>query len=352
MRILHLLNDVVDLGNGINNSTVDLACAQRELGHDVHVASAGGAQVAVLEAEGVVHHTIDQERAPASIARASAALLRLVRRLGPDVVHVHNLTGAVLAGARWPRPYALVATLHLEEKRGVAAMALADRVIAFHDSARLASLVPGRQRRLDVIRQGILGGARSRMAVDELPEVSHPAIVTVCGMYEHKGIFDLLDAFGEVLPDSPEAHIYFVGNGPDRERLERSSAAKPYADRVHVVGFQPRPAPWLRAADVFVLASRREVAALVLAEARNEGLAPVATTAGGIPTLVEDGVSGLLSPPGDVPALAANIRRMLLDQPLREELERRAVEGLEDLSIRRFACDVIALYREVLAGKR
>ncbi|MGI4895959.1 MAG: glycosyltransferase family 4 protein, partial [Janthinobacterium lividum] len=335
----------------INNSTVDLACAQRALGHEVHVASGGGDQVAVLEAEGVVHHLLAQERSALSMARAAATFHGLVRRLRPDVVHVHNLTGAVLAGSRWPRPYALIATLHLEEKRGVAAMALADRVIAFHDSARLASLVPGRDRRLDVIRQGILGGARSRTAVGSIPAVSHPAVVTVCGLYEHKGVFDLLTAFGEVLPDRPQAHLYFVGNGPDRARLEVAVAATSYADRVHVAGFYPRPAPWLAAADVFVLASRREVAALVLAEARSAGLAPVATTAGGIPTLVQDGVSGLLSEPGDVTALAHNLRRMLCDEELREELSAHAVEGLEDLGIVRLASDVVALYREALLSR-
>nr|WP_276611084.1 glycosyltransferase family 4 protein [Kineococcus siccus] len=341
------------MGNGINNSTVELACAQRALGHDVVVVSRGGGQVRLLESFGVRHVVLVQDRTVGSVVSARRRWAFLVRQLRPDVVHVHNLTGAVLAGAGLRRPYALVATLHLEEKRGVAAMALADRVIAFHDSARLRSLVPGRgDRRLDVIRQGILGGARSAADDDSAPAVHHPAVVTVCGMYEHKGIFDLLEAFEAVLAAVPAAHLYYVGGGPDRTELERRVAATSYADHVHVVGFHPRPAPWLRAADVFVLASRREVAALVLAEARSFGLAPVATTAGGIPTLVEHGRSGLLCEPGDVAALARNVVSVLTDEELAKRLSSAAAEGLEDLTIHRFAVDVVGVYGEALVERQ
>jgi len=353
LTIVHVLNDVEDLGNGINNSTVELACAQRALGHDVVVASRGGGQVALLESFGVRHVVLVQERTAGSLLGARRRWASLVRQLRPDVVHVHNLTGALLAGLGLRRPYVLVATLHLEEKRGVGAMALADRVIAFHDSARLRSLVPGRgDRRLDVIRQGILGGARSVADDASTPDVQHPAVVTVCGMYEHKGIYDLLEAFGAVLDAVPQAHLYYVGGGPDRDELQRRADATPYADHVHVVGFHPRPAPWLRAADVFVLASRREVAALVLAEARSFGLAPVATRAGGIPTLVEHDRSGLLSEPGDVAALGANVVRVLTDAELAERLSSEAAEGLDDLTIRRFAVDVLGVYRDELARRQ
>ncbi|NIZ92162.1 glycosyltransferase family 4 protein [Kineococcus rubinsiae] len=353
LTIVHVLNDVEDLGNGINNSTVELACAQRALGHDVVVASAGGGQVALLERYGVRHVVLVQERTPASLLGARRRWASLVRSLRPDVVHVHNLTGAVLAGAGLRRPYVLIATLHLEEKKGVGAMALADRVIAFHDAARLRSLVPGRgDRQLDVLRQGILGGARSAADDASVPDVQHPAVVTVCGMYEHKGVYDLLQAFEAVLAEVPAAHLYYVGGGPDRDELQRRVDATSYADHVHVVGFHPRPAPWLRAADVFVLASRREVAALVLAEARSFGLAPVATRAGGIPTLVEHDRSGLLSEPGDVEALGGHIVAMLTDEDLAKRLSSSAAEGLDDLTIRRFAVDVLGVYGEALAQRQ
>ena len=62
LRILHVLNTVRELGNGIINTAMDLAWGQARLGHDVSVASAGGEFESRLAAWGVEHHQLDQRR--------------------------------------------------------------------------------------------------------------------------------------------------------------------------------------------------------------------------------------------------------------------------------------------------
>jgi glycosyltransferase involved in cell wall biosynthesis len=92
-------------------------------------------------------------------------------------------------------------------------------------------------------------------------------------------------------------------------------------DRVRMVGEQPEAGlqPFYEAADLFVLASHHEGYGMVLAEALARGLPIVATSAGAIPDTVPP-TAGILVPPGDPPALAAALRRLLLEPALRRDL--------------------------------
>jgi glycosyltransferase involved in cell wall biosynthesis len=98
---------------------------------------------------------------------------------------------------------------------------------------------------------------------------------------------------------------------------------------------------------VAVLASLEEGLGSVLAECQLHGLPVVATTAGGIPEVVAHGLSGLLAPPGDAPALAAHLDAVLTDPALRDRLgagARRHGEGFLDTSMVAAYQD---LYREL-----
>ena len=97
MRVLHILNDVTDRGNGIVNAAVDLALEQALQGCVVAVASAGGGYQPLLESGGVTHLTLDQTRSPLRILHALWKFHRQVREFQPDVVHAHMHTGLLLA---------------------------------------------------------------------------------------------------------------------------------------------------------------------------------------------------------------------------------------------------------------
>lgn len=353
MRILHLLNDIENIGNGINNLTVDLACAQADGGDEVWVVSGGGGYEELLAQHGVTHLHLDQTRSPATTARAVAAIRSTVRRVRPDVVHAHNVTGVLLAAAALiGRPVPLITTIHREE-RPAALTRFADRVIVLSESGqRYATQLRVPADRLRVLRNGTIGGARTS-ALEPLPprELAHPAIVTVCGMYERKGIRDLLHALVQVRRTCP-AHLYLVGDGPDREAFVALTAELGLDDAVVFERFQARPESWMAAADVVVLASRQEPAGLVLAEARAVGAAIVATDVGGIPDMLDGGRAGLLAPPADPAGLAAALLRVLTDEQERDRLRAAGREGLDDLTLQRFARDVDRVYVDALAEHR
>ncbi len=118
MRILHILNHIQEIGNGIVNVAVDLACLQAKTGQEVGVVSAGGEYEALLTRYGVRHFQLDQARKPINFIKASRRYRAIVQEFQPDIVHAHMMTGVVLARVLRSRSrYALVSTVHNEFQR-------------------------------------------------------------------------------------------------------------------------------------------------------------------------------------------------------------------------------------------
>jgi glycosyltransferase involved in cell wall biosynthesis len=105
--------------------------------------------------------------------------------------------------------------------------------------------------------------------------------------------------------------------------------------------------PFLRAAELFVLASRRESFPIVIGEARAAGCAIVASAVDGVPESLDGGRAGLLVPAGDAAALAEALRRLLGDDAERARWARAAREGLDRYRVERMVGEVVALYRSV-----
>lgn len=349
MKILHILNEFGELGNGIVNVAADLACLQAELGHDVVVASGGGSYEPLLVRFGGRHVRIDQTRHPLAIVRAAERYVRLIRAFQPDVVHAHMMTGAVLAWAlRRSGHYRLVTTVHNEYQRSAVLMGLGDRVVAVSEAVGHAMRrrgIPGN--RIRVVRNGTIGSPRRTPLPEVSPaELRRPAIVTVGAVSVRKGSLDLIRAFAEVAPYVPEAHLYFVGNRdlPEAEQLAEQSG---YGERIHFVGFEPQPQRYLLAADVFVLPSHHDPFPLVLLEAREAGLPIVASAVDGIPEALNYGQSGVLVPPREPQALADALLTLLRLPEERFRLAVAARQGLAYYSARRMTEEYLAIYHEV-----
>jgi glycosyltransferase involved in cell wall biosynthesis len=356
MKILHLANHCDEVGNGIMNVAVDIACLQAELGHDVAFASGGGSFVQLLYRYGVAHHTIEQPwRRPLRLSVAAIGLHRLLRSFKPDVVHAHMMTGAVLGRAlRGRTNYRLVTTVHNEWQHTAILMGLGDRVIAVSDAVRVQLRSRGLpERKLSVVRNATLGSPRRRCGGSEpRMELEHPAIVSVAGLNYRKGIAELIAAFAVVAPGHPTARLYLIGEGPDRPAFERQASALPCRDRIVFAGFVSDPRPYLAGSDIFVLASRADPCPLVIPEAREAGCAIVATLVDGIPESLDEGRAGILVPPRDPAALASSIDHLLCNHEEREIWRQRARENLAWLHLDRAVAETLAIYSQVLSDGR
>jgi glycosyltransferase involved in cell wall biosynthesis len=351
MRILHITNDVTDLGNGIINAAIDLAAGQVEQGHTVVIASTGGGYEPLLRRLKIRHLSLDQTRRPPQMAKAVFSLRRYLHAFQPDIVHAHSRTGLVLAWlvTRFSRR-PLVAHVHNVHERKSVIMRLADRVIVVSESVGRTMRAMGvPEAKIRVVHNGPLGSPRLPSFGSASPaSIEHPAIVTVCGMIHRKGIADLISAFERIAPQISDAHLYLVGNGPEMQLFQQQAKASGYNSRIHFEGFQPTPQSYMRAADVFVLASRRESFGLVLVEARQAGCAIIASHVDGIPEVLDQGAAGILFPPSDVPQLARELLDLLRDDHKRLSLQQKAFIGIERFHYVTMARGTSDVYRELL----
>ncbi|HLP89476.1 MAG TPA: glycosyltransferase family 4 protein [Nostocaceae cyanobacterium] len=351
MRILHLTNHVQQIGNGIVNVAVDLACLQAQAGHEVAIASCGGEYQELLSKHGVQHFQLDQSRTPLKIIKAIWDFQQIVQKFQPKIVHAHMMTGVVLAKlCRKNHQYNLVSTVHNEFQRSAILMGLADRVIAVSqavaDSMRKRGIPT---HKLRVVANGNLGSPRYKNIQDYQPiKLSRPAITTVAGMYSRKGIIELITAFSTIAANFPQANLYLVGEGPDRAIFERIAASTPFSDRIHFEGFQPEPQRYMLATDIFVLASHCESFGLVLTEAREAGCAIVASNVDGIPETLDHHQAGLLIPPQNSQALANVLNQLLGDAQQLQSWKYRAQQNLERFQVTRVNQETLGIYWELI----
>jgi glycosyltransferase involved in cell wall biosynthesis len=353
VKIIHVANHVMECGNGIVNVLVDLACLQAKLGHEVVVVSGGGQYVALLEKYGVRHVTLAQRPVrPHRVPGLMAAFVGIVRRERPDVIHAHMFTGMVLAKlaklAKLVKRFMLVATVHNEFASTVRLMAYADRVVGVSEAVTQAMHARGVPReRLRTVRNGTLRTVRNRTAAAEVAvqKLARPNIACVAGLYTRKGIDVLIRAFARVHTTHPEAHLYLLGEGPDRQAFEDLSRSLGLTESVHFLGFQANVRDHLRQADIFVLASHQEPFGLVLLEAREAGCAVIATNVDGIPEALSHGKAGILVPPGDSDAIAVEVARLLGNEAALISQREKASQGLDDFSVEGMVREYLHLYR-------
>jgi glycosyltransferase involved in cell wall biosynthesis len=162
-----------------------------------------------------------------------------------------------------------------------------------------------------------------------------PVVVSVGRLVEKKGHFDLLHACRSVRDRGVEFICRIYGDGPLRASLVSEAAALGLSDQVSFVGSctQREIASALPCADLFALTpivtdeGDRDGIPNVILEAMACGVPVVATCAGGIPEAVIDGETGMLAPPGAVPAIADAMTQLLTDADLRRRLGRAARES-------------------------
>ncbi len=218
----------------------------------------------------------------------------------------------------------------LEEKIRAASFvrAISDFNRAFlHD--RYPSAAEGR---IHMVRVGIDPGPPPSASPAKSAEKPH--FLSVAALKPYKGISVLIDACAILKREGLRFLCDVVGEGPERQRLERQIRDRALEGFVRLVGAEPqhRVAERMRARDVFVLASvvapdgQMEGIPVALMEAMSLEKPVVASSLSGIPELVENEVSGLLVAPGDAEAVARALLRLVEDPALARDLGRRARE--------------------------
>lgn len=153
-----------------------------------------------------------------------------------------------------------------------------------------------------------------------------PLIVAVGRLVELKGYHVLIRALARV----PAAHLWIVGEGEERPRLEALARELGVASRVRLLGWRSDPAPYLAAADIVCLPSLHETLGNAVLEGWTAGRPVVASRAPGPSWLIQDGVNGLLADKGDDASLAGALSRLVANPDLGRALAAAARRSLEE----------------------
>ncbi len=316
--------------------------------YDVSVVSlSAGAAVRQIARLGIPTLVIDEHDDQAATAAVAAHLAEV----GPDVVHNHMYRAEIvgtravmqLAAEGHPRPY-VVSTVH------------SSRVRSAEDRILLASLTPEIDR-LVAVSQMIAAkiaderglGAPVSVVYNGVDldrydhqepcctlreeygmEPSARIVGVVARLEPEKGHQTLFEAWPRVLKRCPEAYLLVVGEGSQRESLERLARELRIAHRVVFAGRRDDVPAVTAALEVSVLPSYREAQGLAVLEAMALSRPVVATGVGGIVEMIDDGVTGLLVPPHEPAPLADAIGRLLVDHAFADTIARRAHDMVHD----------------------
>jgi glycosyltransferase involved in cell wall biosynthesis len=306
-----------------------------------------GSAVRKLERAGFDVLVIDEPDDAVAVGILTAHLVETL----PDVIHTHmyraDIVGTkaatALANAGYRRPY-VVSTVH------------SSRVRSTEDRQLLRRLTPEMDQLIAVsksIERKIAGEHRDGAPVkliyngidldrydhqepcctlrDEYGMEPGSQIVGVVARLEpEKGHETLIDAWPYVLRRVPDAYLLVVGEGSQRDALAARASANRVAHRVVFTGRRDDVPALTAALDVAVLPSHREAQGLSILEAMALSRPVVASDVGGIPEMIEDGVTGLLVPHDQPEQLAAAIVRLLTDHALADTIARAGHDLVHD----------------------
>ena len=298
---------------------LNLAIAHRKAGHfsAIYTVFEPGALEADALAAGIPVVSFHKKK-----GFSAKAIMQITQRLRADraqVVHTHNSSihhyGALagsLAGA------AVVNTRH-----GFALHSSSRQEIYFKTVLPLTRAVVFvcESARSYFANRGIAPDGKSWVIVNGIPVETFQAFRATPGTRKPKVRFgtigrlvkakahhDLVEAFGMIASELPDAELEIWGYGALQGELENQISVEKLADRVHYCGLASKPGEVLRNLDVFVLSSISEGLPLVVMEAMAAGLPIVSTRAGGIPE-VAHGRGVWLAEPGNPASLAAAMRK-------------------------------------------
>lgn len=167
-----------------------------------------------------------------------------------------------------------------------------------------------------------------------------------------KGVLDLIDAVDRIRTSHHQVYLRIVGmESPDCGRIAQHIENLGLSESVTMVGpvFEEQKDAEYRAADIYVLPSHIEDLPYGLLEAMSYGLPCIASAVGGIPSLVEDGVNGLLIEPKDINGLVSAIDKLVVDPGLHCDMGTRARRTIETgFSWGRSGEQIVQVYDDLL----
>jgi len=339
MRVL-LLTTHLEIG-GVAVYTVNLARGLKLRNIPVFIASSGGELAKTLEKEKIPHLFLNirtKFEFNPKLFLSFFKLLIFIKRNNITIIHAQTRVAQVLAyllSAVSGTSY--VSTCHGFFKKDRISRRLfgawGNYCIAISDAVRehLIKDFKVRENRAFLIYNGVdvdkfsagLDKKEQENLRGNLGFARSPIIGSVSRLSPVKGLRYLLFAMKDILKEEPSCHLLLVGEGPSKDYLAELAKRLGIEGNVFFALNTTEPQRFLSIIDVFVFYSLEEGLGLSLLEAMASGKPCVASDVGGISSVIEDGVTGILVPPKDTHELKKAITKVLRDRNLKDALARK-----------------------------
>ncbi len=354
---------------GISSYLSTLSRGLVKKGHQAWIATSGGNLVESLNALGVEHITLNIRTKSELDYRIYFSLLPLkgiIQKNKIDVIHAQTRVTQVMAtclSKLTGKPF--VSTCHGFFQPRLSRRIFpcwGQKVIAISEavSEHLRKDFGVDSKKVVLIRNGI--------DLENFPLVSfqtkeikrrafgltdEPIVGIIARLSSVKGHDVLIEAMKKVVAEFPKAKLLVVGEGSLEKKFKSMVEAFKLSENVCFYPVVNQSLEMLSLFDVFVMPSRQEGLGLSVMEAQAAGLPVVASKVGGLPTLIDDGVTGLLVPPENPDVLAEAILLLLRNKDKAREMGERARSFIQkEFSAERMVEETIKVYREmVIRGK-
>ncbi len=314
---------------GAQRYVFELASHFKQAGYEVGVALGGtGILTEKLASVRIPFFPISAFQRDISVLkefRAFIELYRTIRIARPDILHLNSSKAGFLGAfaGRLARVPQITFTAHgwpylenrpwywiLVAKIGswITALLVHQVIVVSHHDFSMSTM-PGIQKKCTVIHPGVahipfLSRADARTILTDEYHVpipkNHLIIATTAELVQNKNLRAAIQALG-VLKKTTDAQVTYVifGEGEERDALTAQIQALGLQHFVHLLGYVPDARMLLKACDIFLLPSLKEGLPYALLEAGAAGLPCIASNVGGIPEIIESGISGILIDPKD-----------------------------------------------------
>jgi len=267
-------------------------------------------------------------------------LWKLLREKKPDILHLNSSKAGGLGAfvARLAGIKHIIFTAHAwafnENREFVSKMLisffhwltvmLAHRTIAVSEAVKEQIIhMPFMKSKIKVVHLGIEPGeyktkeeARAFLSKESQPQELWLGIIAE--LHPVKGILYAIDALALIFEKNPHVHLYIIGEGDQRSIIEKQIEKRRLKEAVHLVGFLDNAQSYIKAFDIFVLPSLSEAFGYTLLEAGLAEVPVIATSAGGIPEVIDE--AGIIVPAKNAKALSEAIQSLLSSEEQRNHL--------------------------------
>lgn len=191
-------------------------------------------------------------------------------------------------------------------------------------------------------------GIREQLGIGKNQKI----VGNISAIAPHKDYYTFIDTAEKVFSRRNDIVFLIVGDGPDFHKIQNYAKNKNLSGKIIFTGFRNDVIQIMPELDVFLMTSKTEGLGTTLLDAASCNIPIVATRAGGIPEIIEDGISGLLADVGDSDRLAENVLKIIDDRDLKESIIKGAQIKVKSFSKETMARSTLSVYESIIKKSR